>query len=161
MSEGDFGWLSGWLNYYSHQTNLLRHFLGEDYELDYFHTDDRGTSGVVKSASGVRSFLEFPSYRVNQWDEGIQVFFRNAIVRVDIPAPLARQRATNVTIYENAGTPQTIVPDVPQRWSMAEQAQAFVASILDGAEPLSPPREAAKEVEFANSIVRWRQAQGA
>jgi len=157
MSDEEFEWLSFWLNYYSHQTNLLRLFLGEDYAIEHVDVSDRGIQGLVKTPSGVTGALEFPSYRVSQWDEGIQLFFSNAVVRVDIPAPLARQRAASVTMYENGKTPRTVTPDVPQHWSMAEQAKGFVAAALGEGPALSPASEALKEIEFAYSIIKWRQ----
>ena len=160
MSDDDYAWLNFWLNYYSHQTNLLRHFLGEDYELQHIDVSDRGVQGLVKTPSGATGALEFPMYRVAGWDEGIQIFLNNAVVNVSIPSPLARQRAAQVSIYENGETPRTVVPDVPPVWSMWEQAKGFVAAALGSAPPLSPASEAAKEVEFAHSIVRWRQARG-
>ena len=158
LSDEDLAWLSAWLNYYSHQTNLLRHFLGEDYSIEHFHESERGAQALVTTPSGVTGALEFPIYRVSQWDEGIQLCFSQAVVRVDVPAPLARQRAATVTIYENRDNPRTIRPDVPQVWGMAEQARAFVAAVLDGQATLSPGREAAKEIEFAHSILEWRRA---
>ena len=157
VTEEDFNWLSGWLNYYSHQTNLLRHCLGEDYALAHFHTSDRGSIGLVKTPTGATGALEFPTYRVGQWDEGIQLFFNQAVIKIDIPAPLARQRAASVEIYENGEHPRTIRPDVPQRWSMAEQAKGFAAAVQGEQETLSPPREAAKEVQLAYSILRWQE----
>ena len=158
LSDDDMAWLSRWLNYYSHQTNLLRYFLGEDYQLEHFRQGDRGALGTVVTPSGVTGTLEFPTYQVSRWDEGIQLYFERAVVRVDIPAPLARQRASRVAIYENGDCPRTVLPDVPPRWSMAEQAEGFVAAALGQQECLSPASEAIKEVELADDIVRWRKA---
>jgi len=134
--------------------------LGEDYALEHFHAYPHGELALVTTPSGVPAFMEFPHYQVKQWDEGFQITFQRAVVRVAVPSPMARQRAATVTIYEGGEEARTILPDVPPRWSMAEQAQAFVSAILEGGEQLSPPREAAKEIAFADEIVRWRQTHG-
>jgi predicted dehydrogenase len=159
MSEEEFGEVVSWLNYYSHQTNLLRLVLGEDYTLRHAQESERGHFLTVETPSGVPAFMEFPRYVVKQWDEGFQVFFERAILRCDIPSPMARQRAAQVSLYENREGGGTFSPDIPPRWAMAEQAQAFVAAVRGG-ERLSPPREAAKEIAFTNELIRWRQARG-
>jgi hypothetical protein len=50
------------------------------------------------------------------------------------------------------------MPHVPQRWAMGEQAKTFVAACLTGdPSALSPPREAAKEIDFAYDLMKARR----
>lgn len=156
MSEEDFQQLISWLNYYSHQTNLLRLVLGEDYTLRHAQESSAGHFLMVETPRGIPAFMEFPRYVVQQWDEGFQAFFERAILRCDLPSPMARQRSARVSLYENRPGGGTFQPDIPPHWAMAEQAKAFVAAVRGGPQ-LSPPREAAKEIAFANELIRWRQ----
>ena len=157
MSEDGFNKVQSWLNYYSHQTNLLRYVLGEDYALQHANDDERGVLAIVKTPSGVPALLEFPYYGTFHWDEGFKCYFETAIIECSIPAPMARQQSARVTVTTNHGEPRVHEPLVRPWWSFAEQAKFFVASILDGGEQLCPGSEAIKEIEFADELVRRAQ----
>lgn len=156
FSSEEFQWVQGWLNYYSHQTNLLRYVLGEDYTLEHYQTGPGHDLIMVRSDSGVPAFLEFPHYQVSGWDEGFRAYFQRGSVAAELPAPLARQHSARVTVTRMDGVTH---PHVPQRWGMGEQAKRFVAACLtdDPSASLSPPREAAKEIAFAYDLARARR----
>ena len=156
FSLEEFKWVEGWLNYYSHQTNLLRYVLGEDYALEHYHSGPGRDLILVRSELGVPAYLEFPHYQVSKWDEGFWACFQKGSVAAELPAPLARQASARVTVTRLDGETQ---PFVPHRWAMGEQAKAFVAACLSGdpSATLSPPREAAKEVAFAYDLARARR----
>jgi predicted dehydrogenase len=153
----EFRWVVGWLNYYSHQTNLLRWLLGEDYTVDQYTARPACDLVLVRSASGVPAFMEFPHYQVAGWDEGFQCHFQRAMLRVDLPAPLARQQSGKLTIATAGEGARTESPYVPPRWAFAEQARGFVAAALVEGPPISPPEDAAKEVALAHELVARRR----
>jgi predicted dehydrogenase len=118
ISAEEFKWVEGWLNYYSHQTNLLRYVMGEDYALEHYHTGEGRDLILVQSESGVPAYLEFPHYQVPKWDEGFRVQFRQGAVEAALPAPLARQSAAKVTVSRMDGE---TLQHVPQRWGWASR----------------------------------------
>ncbi len=152
----EFQWVEGWLNYYSHQTNLLRYILGEDYHLEYYHSGPGRDLILVQTDSGIPAFLEFPHYQVSEWDEGFKVYFQKGTVEAWLPAPLARQHSAQVMVKDLHGERK---PYIPPRWGMGEQAKVFVEACLarDPSKTLSPPREAAKEIAFAYDLVKARR----
>ncbi len=158
-SAEEFGWVVSWLNYYSHQTNLLRWVLGEDYTIERYLAQPACDLVLARSTSGVPVFLEFPHYQVAGWDEGIQCHFARAVLRVDLPAPLARQQAGRLTITTAGAAAGTESPYIAPLWSFAEQAKAFVAAALGEGPQLSPAAEAAKEVALAHELVALRRGQ--
>jgi predicted dehydrogenase len=159
-SQEEFAWVVGWLNYYSHQTNLLRWVLGEDYTIEQYLAQPACDLVMVRSASGVPAFMEFPHYQVADWDEGFQCFFQRAVLRVDLPAPLARQQSGRIAITRAGAEAGTECPYVPPHWAFAEQARGFVAAAGGEGPELSPAAEAAKEVALAHELVARRRGQG-
>lgn len=156
-SEEEFRWVISWLNYYSHQTNLLRYLLGEEYEIEYYRPDPHADLALVRTAGGIPAFLEFPHYRVNGWDEGCQVFFQKAVLKLTLPAPLARQQSGRLEIQETGEGGGTTEPYLPPRWAFAEQARAFVAAVRGDGPELSPPEEAIGDIRLAHELVRLRR----
>lgn len=153
----EFAWVVSWLNYYSHQTNLLRWVMGEDYAVEYYSVHPSCDLVLAQTGSGVPVFFEFPHTRVAGWDEGIQVQFARAVLRLDLPAPLARQQSGRLTITTAGESARAESPYVPPLWAFAEQAKAFVAAALGEGSEFSPPEDAAKEVALAHELVRMRR----
>lgn len=161
VSAEEFRWIDSWLNYYSHQTNLLRYALGEDYALIHYEHGPGRDIALVRGVSGVPACLEFPHYRVPGWDEGFEVIFERLVVRVDLPAPMARQAAARVQLRRADGPGcGTEAPYVPPVWAMEEQARGFVSAIGAQGPQLSPASEALKEVAFAYDLLQARRSAG-
>jgi predicted dehydrogenase len=159
-SEEEFRWVVSWLNYYSHQTNLLRWVLREDYTVEHYSARPDCDLVLARSASGVPAFMEFPHYQAAGWDEGFQCYFARAVLRVDLPSPLARQQSGNLTITTAGEEARTESPYIRPRWAFAEQARGFVAAALGDGPQLSPGEEAAKDVALAHELVILRRGQG-
>src|SRR4051812_3326117 len=120
---------NGFVNYYIHQVNLMRHLLGESYEVKY--ADPAGVLMAVTSASGVPGALEMAPYQATiDWREEATAFFERGFVRIELPAPLAFNRPGRVTVFKDPGkegaTPVTIEPTLPWVHAMRGQARNFI-----------------------------------
>ncbi|MBI2300223.1 MAG: Gfo/Idh/MocA family oxidoreductase [Armatimonadetes bacterium] len=153
-SQAEWQWVNSWLNYYSHQTNLLRCLMGEDYTVAYHDNWSGGDVVAVQTASGSRGLMEFHQFRTAGWEEGVEISFREVQVRVKLPAPLARQQAAEVEVVYAGGPPRTERPYIEPVWAMGRQAQAFVAAVRGEAPTVSPASEAAKDVRLAWQLVK-------
>jgi len=142
------------LNFYSHQVNLIRYLLDEDYSIIY--VSENGKIVVAKSKSGIDIVFEIATYQAaNEWHEFYEVFFDKGKIRLSLPAPLARQHAGEVEIYENKG--KDVIyrrPVIMQRWSMLEQARFFVDTVKTKKKPISPASDAVKDLEIAEEYVK-------
>ena len=59
---------------------------------------------VAISESGVPCTLEMaPCGHRDRWEEHYRIGFDGGLIQLDLPAPMARQRAGDVTIYKNTG----------------------------------------------------------
>lgn len=146
----------GFVNFYIHQVNLIRYLIGEDYHVVY--ADPHGRTFTAVSDSGVVILLEMSSYGLqHRWDEFYTLNFDKGQLHLEMPAPMARQRAGNVTVYRQSGSdgsPQETRPMLPQRWSFLEQARAFVACLKDGTPTISPPEDAVKDLLVSEEYIR-------
>lgn len=150
------------VNYYVHQVNLIRHFLGESFEVAY--ADPSGVLMAGHSDSGVCCSLEMGAYRTTvDWQEAVLVAFERGYVKVDLPAPLVRRRPGRVEILRDPGggeRPVVETPHLPWVDAMQQQAVNFVEAIRGEKSPMCQAREALDDLVLARDYVRLlREAQ--
>jgi predicted dehydrogenase len=145
----------GFVNYYIHQVNLLRHLLGETYSVAY--ADPSGVLMAGRSASGVAFAIEMTTYRTTQdWQESALVCFEKGYVKLNLPAPLAAYRAGTVEVLRDPGDtmPEVIAPHLPAVGAMRQQASNFLAAIRGEMAPMCEPAEALEDLKIARDYIR-------
>ncbi|MFC1718048.1 Gfo/Idh/MocA family protein [Candidatus Poribacteria bacterium] len=156
MSEDIYKRYSAFVNYYIHQVNLMRYFLGEPYKVTY--ADPSGVLLVGESESGIACIIEMTPYSTTvDWQESALVCFQKGYVKVDLPAPLASNRPGRVEILRDPGdgaTPETIVPQLPWVHAMMQQASNFVTAIRCEADPPCTSEEALEDLRVAREYIR-------
>jgi len=145
------------INYYIHQVNLIRYLIGENYTVNY--VDPGKKVMVATSDSGATIILEMANYGLqNTWQEFYKICFEKGKIDLQMPAPLARQRAGSVRIYKETGLvssePETIEPFIPQKWCFLEQARHFVDCVSNNKPTISPASEAVKDLEISEQFIR-------
>jgi predicted dehydrogenase len=143
-----------------HPLNLIRHFLGERYDVAFVHASGRLL--VFESESGVPATIEVSPYRLTVgFDEELLVAFQRGYVRLR-PAPnLALRRAGTVEIYRDPdvdSVPERISPQVPRVDPQQAQAADFLRVCRGEAEPPTDAGEAAQDLHLIETIVRARLA---
>lgn len=157
--RGDDPYL-GFVNYYIHQVNLMRHLLGEPYQVTY--ADPSGVLLAGQSESGVACALEMTPYQTTaDWQESALVCFERGWVKLELPAPLALNRPGRVEFFADPGggqTPQTRVPQLPWVHAMRQQAANFVAAIKGERPPPCEAQEALEDLKVARDYIRlWNK----
>ena len=146
----------GFVNYYIHQVNLMRHLLGEPYKVTY--ADPSGVLLAVQSNSAVAGVIEMSPYTTTMdWQESALVAFEHGYVQLELPAPLASNRPGRVEIFRDPGggaTPETTVPRLPWVHAMRQQAINFVAAIRGEAKPPCEAEEALEDLRMARDYIR-------
>ncbi len=144
------------VNYYIHQVNLMRHLLGENYEVT--HVDPTGVLLVGKSASGTPCTIEMTPYETTiDWQESALVCFRKGWVRLELPAPVASNRAGRVQFFRDPGegaTPQFVEPQMPWVHAMRQQAINFIGAIKGEIKPLCEAAEALEDLRVARQFLK-------
>jgi predicted dehydrogenase len=146
----------GFVNYYIHQINLLRHLLGEPYRVAY--ADPNQLLLIATTESGVTATIELNPYQTTMdWQESALVGFEKGYVKIELPAPLAHNRPGRVEFLRDPGagaTPQTIVPQMPWVHAMQQQATNFVRAIKGEIKPPCEAPEALDDLKIARDYLR-------
>ena len=144
------------VNYYIHQINLLRHLLGEPYQVTY--ADPSGVVLAARSRSGVACVIEMTPYRTTiDWQESALVAFERGYVKLTLPAPMAMNRPGSVEILQDPGngaTPRTLRPQLPWIHAMRQQAINFVKVVRGEADPPCDAAEALEDLRVARQYIR-------
>jgi len=156
MDEETCDRYTGFVNYYIHQVNLVRHLLGEPYAVRY--ADPSGVLFVGESESGVPCTIEMTPYRTTvDWQESALVCFERGWIRLALPAPLASHRPGRVEIYrdpDRGTTPERIVPQLPWVHAMRRQAINFISAIRGEMPPMCDAAEALEDLRVARDYIR-------
>ncbi|NQU75855.1 MAG: Gfo/Idh/MocA family oxidoreductase [Planctomycetes bacterium] len=155
MSEKVYNEYVGFVNYYIHQVNLMRHLLGEPYEVVF--SDNARRLLVARSAAGVTAVLEMAPYATSvAWEESALVGFEKGYVKLDLPAPLARNRAGAVELYidKTDGQPRRVVPTMPWEDAMRNQARNFLRVCRGEMPPPCDAAEAVEDLKVAREYIR-------
>jgi predicted dehydrogenase len=149
---------TGFVNYYIHQVNLMRHLLGETWKVNY-----AAKSGLLlagESASGVTCLIEMSPYQTTiDWQESALVCFERGWVKLELPAPVAFTRAGRVEIFRDPGNgvqPKTEIPQLPWVHAMWQQAQNFVDAIAGKRSTMCTAEDALEDIKLAREYIRIR-----
>lgn len=155
MDDGTYGMYVGFVNYYIHQVNLLRHLLGEAYKVVY--ASKNGALLVAESESGVAGVIEMATYSTGvEWEETALVGFDRAYVELALPAPLAYNRCGTVNIYDQPEGEHSRHTQPSMGWThaMHQQAANFVKVCKGEMAPLCDAAEAVEDLKVARDYVR-------
>ncbi len=155
MDEQTYNEYVGFVNYYIHQVNLLRHLLGEPYRVAY--ADPSGVLLAVQTDSGAAGVIEMSPYITTvDWQESALVAFERGYLKLELPAPLASNRPGRVEVLKDPGgrTPTTTVPSLPWVHAMKQQAINFVAAIRGERKPPCEAAEALEDLKVARDYIR-------
>ncbi|MBM7567227.1 Gfo/Idh/MocA family oxidoreductase [Paenibacillus sacheonensis] len=153
MTEEETGSYDWFVNFYIHQINAIRYMLGEPYKLVYAARS--GALLVGESDSGKCVTLEMGTYVTStDWQESILVTFEKGFIKIELPAPLARQRAGKVTVFrDNGGTPTFTEPVLPNQGAMRKQAINFLAAVRGERPAPCTAEEALEDLKIARDYV--------
>jgi predicted dehydrogenase len=158
MDAPTFKRYTAFVNYYIHQVNLMRHLLGESYQVTY--ADPSGVLLAGQSESGAACAIEMTPYRTTiDWQESALVCFEKGYVKLELPAPLASNRPGRVEFFRDPGgvAPQTVVPQLPWVHAMRQQAMNFVAAIRGERKPPCEAAEALEDLKVARAYIRLKE----
>ncbi len=153
LADDEASWaLHTGANVLVHPLNLLRHFLGEPYQVAFAHAS--GRLYAFESNSGVPATIEVDPFRVTAgFEEELLVGFERGYVRLR-PAPaLAVNRAGTVEICRDS---ERGAPQLPAIDPMQAQAADFLRVCRGETPPPTDAAEAAEDLRLVGEIVRAR-----
>ena len=158
MDEATAKSYTSFVNYYIHQVNLVRHLLGESWNVNY--ADKSGVLLAGQSKAGVCCSIEMSPYNTTlDWQESILVCFERGWLKLELPAPLASNRPGTLTIFRDPGKgarPITETPQLPWVHAMRQQALNFIAAIRGEKTVLCNPEDALEDIRLAREYIRLK-----
>jgi len=159
MDQDAYNQYVSFVNYWIHQVNMLRHLLGEAYQVKY--ADPPGRLLVGQSDSGITCEIELSPFRTTvDWVETALVAFEKGYVKINLPAPLASNRPGIVEIFKDPGdgvTPTKMTPQLPWIHAMRQQAMNFVKAVKGEMKPMCDAIEAYEDLKVAREYLKiWR-----
>lgn len=159
MDKEVFDAYVGFVNYYIHQVNLMRHLLGEPYHATY--AEKTGVLFAGESDSGIPVVIEMSPYHTSvDWQESALVAFERGFVKIELPAPVALNRPGKVEIYKDPGggvTPMLSSPTLPWIHAMRQQAINFISAIKGEIKPLCDAPEALEDLKVARQYIKLQR----
>ncbi len=141
------------VNYYIHQVNYLHYMLGEPVHVTYAASN--GALLAAESASGVTATIEMAAFQSGHgWYESAFIGFEHGYIQVNLPAPLARQRAGTVRVYRGGSTGTFTEPELPNLHAMKKQAINFIAAAKGERPAPCTSRQAVEDMRVATEYIR-------
>jgi predicted dehydrogenase len=159
LDEEGNKYYQAFVNFYIHQVNLIRYFLGEDYKITY--ADPTGVLLAGQSESGTSCALEMAPYTTTlDWQESVLICFEHGWIKLELPAPLAINTPGTITIFRDPGNgvvPETVIPQLPHVHAMRQQAMNFLSAVRGEKAPMCDAAEALKDLKSARQYLKlWK-----
>jgi predicted dehydrogenase len=151
--QNDYAWF---LNVYSHNTNLLRHFLGGTPEVRYTQLATRAGGVAVFDYQGIPISLEAGRLTYRSWDESVDIYFEHGRLSIRTPPALLRNTPAQVELYQG-DIHEIRSPQCEWRWSFRRQAEAFLRTIRCGEPSLTTGADSLEDVRLCEAIWRCEQ----
>jgi predicted dehydrogenase len=149
--EMDF---AGYLNTYSHDTNLLRYLFDRSPEVEHVNfTSMKGRLAALHFGSFVAS-LETGRSQYHYWHEQVQIFFEGGHLLIKVPSHLLRNVSASVDVYTSGNRPMVLSPKTRWTWAFKRQAEAFVDCILREVDSLNPGEDAIEDLRLIEKM--WK-----
>ncbi len=141
------------VNVYVHAINLLRHLCNDTPEVRHADLRRRHGGTVLLDFASFPAVLEYGEMDHNDWIEGVEVVFSRDRLKLSLPPALLRNVPTKVELYRNTGRGEEIVaPLANWSWSFRRQAEAFVADVHHGRQPIASRQDALEDMALIEAI---------
>ena len=145
---------AGYVNTYSHNTNLLRFLFDKTPRVEYVNfTRMDGRIAVLNMGDFICS-LETGRSDYHYWDEIIQIYFKRGHLTIKTPPALLRNITAKVELYRSGDKPETKIYSGNWTWAFKRQANAFVEDILNKTPSMSPGIDALEDLKLCEQM--WK-----
>jgi predicted dehydrogenase len=147
----DYAWF---MNAASHDINLLHFFLPDGLRLVGASSPSAGRLVAMLERDGVPVIFELAKSASGVWLQGAEFVFEQGRLLVELPSPMAQDRAARVRVYENLKGPRIRELEIERVWSFQRQAQGFISNVFDRRAPLTSGADALEDLRLIEAV--WR-----
>lgn len=149
---------ASFLNVFIHDLNMLRFLAGSEPRVRAVDFERENGRLVMLDFGEFPAVLEMAQIASRDWQEGVEVVFERGRLVLQFSSPMLRNSPARVELTRASERQETILPGVPWSWAFRRQAEAFVADIRTGRDPLACGRDAVCDLRLAETI--WRRYVG-
>ncbi|MCX7599139.1 MAG: Gfo/Idh/MocA family oxidoreductase [Armatimonadetes bacterium] len=139
---------------HSHNVNLLRYFMGDDYEVTWADLRHRTKVANLRYGDALITFEVGGTTSAYGFEEGMEFHFEGGWMEILTPPPLLMQGAAHVRIYRGGHMMELSQPMGDWDWSFRRQAQHFVDCVRAGCQPLSSGADSVGDLAMVEAIFR-------
>ncbi len=141
------------LNYFSHDINLIRFFFGNNLKISYAKKNKYYGNVIFELAKSTGSF-EFSYHNSKIWKEGFEIYFSSGKISIELPPAFLRNQPSKIFIhnYRNREVKE-IKSD--WLWSFKVQADSFVETIANNKKNISDGEDTLKDLYIFEKI--WKK----
>ena len=154
-SVQDYAWF---LNVFLHDLNILRYLTGVEPTVRAVDFSRRNGRLAMLDCGEFPAMLEMAEIASHDWQEGVEILFEKGRLSLQFPSPMLRNTPARVELTRSGGSSETIAPRAAWSWAFKRQAEAFVADVTSGSEPLASGRDGVNDLRLAEAI--WRRHLG-
>ena len=146
---------AAFLNVFVHDLNLLRYLAGAEPKVRAVDFSRKNGRIVMLDFDAFPAVLEMAEIASHDWQEGVEFIFEKGRLSLQFASPLLRNTPARVELTRANGKHETVVERTRWSWAFKQQAEAFIATIHAGREPLASGRDAIADLRIAEEI--WRK----
>jgi len=139
---------------HSHNVNLLRHFLGDEWEVTYADFRHKSKMAHLRFGEALVHLEVGPGTSAYAFEEGMRLYFERGWMEILPPPPMLMQGAAQVRIYRGRERMELSQPMGDWDWAFRRQAQHFVDCVRGEAELRSSGADGVHDVRMVEEIFR-------
>ena len=141
------------LNYYSHDINMIRFFFGNNLKIDYASKNNK-SGNIYFNTGKIEGNFEFSYLDSKFWSEGFDIYFAKGMISVQLPpAFLLNQPSKVIVKYYNKNKHINFKSD--WIWSFKMQADNFINSLISKKNNISSAKDTVNDLDLIEKI--WKK----
>jgi predicted dehydrogenase len=151
-SKTDYAWF---LNVFLHDLNVLRYLAGSEPQVRAVDFSRKNGRVAMLDFGTFPAVLEMAEIASPRWQEGVEILFERGRLTLEFPSPMQRNTPARVELARYGEASELIEPATGWSWCFRRQAEAFVADVAAGREPLASGKDSVNDLRLAEAI--WRK----
>jgi predicted dehydrogenase len=139
---------------HSHNVNLLRYFLGNDWEVTYADFRHRTKIAHLRFGDALVHIEVGSGTSAYAFEEGMKLYFSRGWMEIIPPPPMLMQGAAQVRVYRDSEMMELSQPMGDWDWAFRRQAQHFVDCILSRSQLRSSGADGVHDLRLVEDIFR-------
>jgi len=151
------GWkFEKFLNYFSHDINLIRYFFGEKFKIKTIMKKNNGN--VIFDYGNFYGIFDYIYSDNKIWREGFEINFSKGSIIIDLPPAFLKNQPSKVKICYHNGLKKVFEPIFDWSWSFKNQTKQLINIISNKKKSISSAEDSIKDLELIERIWKSRNS---